>query len=506
MTNTLNNADFLINRKIQEINTRSSNAQTLRTAIQTLSETAQRVDKAVQSAIATNRNKLFSHKPHLRPRDTVALFYSVLNRAREIPVLRRIIKGVENLIEAHKTVGDIIRDWWREHGDTIVTIGLIILAVVVLVVAIVAVIVAIKAFAAIFAAFKLAKAAGATGWALFKTTATAGGTKGVLGTASSIVAGVYTADTALSVSYFFGLSDRKGLTCLVPNHLREQSRFLDVSLSIFDASMTIYGIPKAITGVVGGFESATGFKRIYNVASGFNTFAKPFYDVIDPSGQHRQQLGRSVLQAGVMGAGVALFPAMALPLIATTLPNRASQTTTVTPKSMNATSPALATTNLAIAPIINAINTPTSPVITVPNVGRIGNIGAMPSVNIPQVRISPISVPIPNINVSRNFGNFNINIPVINIPAINLPKIVVTPSIHTGQMHSRWSAPTPRIIPLQPVPLLNGFIAGQNVFPVRVIPPVLPARPVSLDVIMTNIPHNFQRPQFNIPVTRNIHN
>ena len=134
MNATLNNADFFARQKIQQLRTRATNARTLATRVQTLRDTAKRVDSAVRREIETNRERLFNRNPHLRPSDPGRL-ERLWNWGRD-----RIVA----IGDALGTLVNVIRDAWEWLGDSV--IGRIIRTIIRVVAAVIIVVLCVLLF------------------------------------------------------------------------------------------------------------------------------------------------------------------------------------------------------------------------------------------------------------------------------------------------------------------------------------------------------------------------
>lgn len=149
----LNSADFFVSRKIQQIETRSRNARILQTRIQTLHDTAQRVDRDVSRIIDPSQSN---------PSRTRMFLSAIGTRLAGSRVVGWVMRRTEGKVNALRTLGQNIRTWWREGGRDIVLRVLAIVGAVLLVVAVVAAIIftgglALKPLAAL--ALKVAKVA-----------------------------------------------------------------------------------------------------------------------------------------------------------------------------------------------------------------------------------------------------------------------------------------------------------------------------------------------------------
>lgn len=160
MNSTLSNADFLINRKIQQIESRRHNIQSLQTRVRTLHDTAQRVDQAVRNNIDTNRDNLFRVRPHLRPSAPRRMLISFLSRVSNIPILGSLIRVGSAIGRAGQTLFNATRHWFNTGGGRglISRVARIVVGIVIAVVVAVVVIALIKFTGGVILAV-LAKAA-----------------------------------------------------------------------------------------------------------------------------------------------------------------------------------------------------------------------------------------------------------------------------------------------------------------------------------------------------------
>ena len=139
MSSALSSADYYINQKIRQLQTKRDNARVLASRQNTLLETAKRVDGDVKRMIQSNQEQLFQKYPDLRPSDTKSKIYDFFVNLKDVPILGDIIKGLETVVDAGKELMRNIRYWWECGGgeaivmncvDILVKVGVAVLAVI----------------------------------------------------------------------------------------------------------------------------------------------------------------------------------------------------------------------------------------------------------------------------------------------------------------------------------------------------------------------------------------
>lgn len=146
MSSALNSADYYVRTKINQLRVKSDNARVLSSKLQTLHDTAKRVDSDVKSTIEANQKSFFNKNPELRPSNAQLWLTSFLCDVKKVPVLGWIINKREQLGSAIDTLKSDIRYWWECGGgeelitnciDIVVKVGLAVAAVLVAVSAII---------------------------------------------------------------------------------------------------------------------------------------------------------------------------------------------------------------------------------------------------------------------------------------------------------------------------------------------------------------------------------
>jgi hypothetical protein len=138
VTGALNSADYYINQKIRQLRARETNARALSTKVQTLIDTAKRVDNDVERTIDANRRSFFEKNPELRPPEQSQSFWDFLCGGVEVAVcaLGCIIKGVAEVGEwiggKAKALWDGIVEAWNDGWlQTVATVAVIVAGVVI---------------------------------------------------------------------------------------------------------------------------------------------------------------------------------------------------------------------------------------------------------------------------------------------------------------------------------------------------------------------------------------
>lgn len=141
MSSSLNSADYYVNQKIRQLRAREGNARTLSTRIQTLLDTAKRVDMDVERTIQASQKALFQKNPELKAPWYKQAFASFMCDMKNVPVIGWLIKGGEQMAGAWDTLIKDLRYWYKcEGGKELVGIVLSVVG------AILAVVVAVCAF------------------------------------------------------------------------------------------------------------------------------------------------------------------------------------------------------------------------------------------------------------------------------------------------------------------------------------------------------------------------
>ena len=138
----LSNADYYVSAKIRRINEKSSNASALSVKLDTLLQTAKRVDSHVKATIEASRNSFFVSHPDLKPKKK-----STLDNIREfgwnvitgIPILG---DGIKYVCNAWDNLVSDIKYWYhcqggKEFVGMVLSVAEVALSVVVLVSAVV---------------------------------------------------------------------------------------------------------------------------------------------------------------------------------------------------------------------------------------------------------------------------------------------------------------------------------------------------------------------------------
>lgn len=135
MSSALNSADYYVRAKIDQLRRKAEHARTLSSRIQTLRDTARRVDENVKSLIEANQKKLFSKNPELRPSNTSLTLTSIVCALKDVPIIGGLIKGAEDVADAAKTLVSNIKYWYKcEGGKEIIGVILSVVEAVVAVV------------------------------------------------------------------------------------------------------------------------------------------------------------------------------------------------------------------------------------------------------------------------------------------------------------------------------------------------------------------------------------
>jgi len=162
MSSALNNADYYVKAKINQLRTKSANARMLSTKTQELLDTAKRVDKDVKHTIKANQNNFFQKNPELCPPKTRLVLTSFWCDMKNVPLLGDLLKLGEDAVSAISDLVKDIRYWWECGGgqelvmnclDMLLKIGLAVAAVITAVTAVTALLAAtvITAGAVIYA-------------------------------------------------------------------------------------------------------------------------------------------------------------------------------------------------------------------------------------------------------------------------------------------------------------------------------------------------------------------
>ena len=138
MSSSLNSADYYVKAKINQLRAHENNTRSLSAKIQTLLDTAKRVDTDVEKTIQANQKSLFKKNPELKAPWYKQAFTSFMCDMKNVPVLGWLIKSREQVSSAWDTLMKDIRYWYKcEGGKELVGIVLsvagVILAVVILV-------------------------------------------------------------------------------------------------------------------------------------------------------------------------------------------------------------------------------------------------------------------------------------------------------------------------------------------------------------------------------------
>ncbi|MGI6084509.1 MAG: hypothetical protein ACOYIF_03580 [Acetivibrionales bacterium] len=137
MSAALNSADYYVNAKIKQLRNRESNARDLSLKMQTLLDTAKRVDSDIESTIKANRVSFFEKNPELKAPWYEQVFTSFMIDMKNVPLIGALIKGCEEVNEAIEQLCQEIRHWWKCGGgkelitnciDIVVKIGLAVAA------------------------------------------------------------------------------------------------------------------------------------------------------------------------------------------------------------------------------------------------------------------------------------------------------------------------------------------------------------------------------------------
>ena len=151
MNSRLNNADYYVRTKITQLRTRQRNATSLAGTIQTLHDTAKRVDDDVKKTIESNQASFFKKNPDLKAPWYQQAWTSFMCDMKKVPILGSLIKGGEDFLGAMDELWNGIRYWWECGGgkqlvmnclDIVLKITLAVAAVIIAVSAVIALVTA----------------------------------------------------------------------------------------------------------------------------------------------------------------------------------------------------------------------------------------------------------------------------------------------------------------------------------------------------------------------------
>ena len=150
-SNALGSADYYVNQKVRDLRTRAGNSRSFSARMQTLLDTAKRVDEDVARTIRDNRTAFFEKNPELQAPWYQQAFVSFICNMEKVPVIGWLIRGGEAMGRALDELGDNIKFWWKCGGgkelvmnclDIVIKVASAVLAVITAVTAVIAVITA----------------------------------------------------------------------------------------------------------------------------------------------------------------------------------------------------------------------------------------------------------------------------------------------------------------------------------------------------------------------------
>jgi hypothetical protein len=142
MNSRLDNADYYVRSKIVQLRNHQSNATALASTIETLHNTAKRVDDDVKRTIESNQTAFFKKNPDLKAPWYQQAWTSFMCDMKKIPILGSIINGGEKFLGAMDELWNGLRYWYKCGGgeklitnlvDIVVKIGAAVAAVVLLI-------------------------------------------------------------------------------------------------------------------------------------------------------------------------------------------------------------------------------------------------------------------------------------------------------------------------------------------------------------------------------------